>query len=49
MGKELAKKLSIDFMDIDQEIEKKYQMTILKFFKIRGEFLEILKRICHVS
>jgi len=37
VGKELAKKLSIDFMDIDQEIEKKYQMTIPEIFQNKGE------------
>ena len=37
VGKELAKKLSIDFIDIDQEIEKKYQMTIPEIFQNKGE------------
>ena len=37
VGKELAKKLNVAFVDIDQEIEKKYQMNISKIFQTRGE------------
>ncbi len=37
VGKELAKKLNLAFVDIDQEIEKKYQMNIPKIFQTRGE------------
>ena len=37
VGKELAKKLNLSFIDIDQEIEKKYQMNIFKIFRKKGE------------
>ena len=37
VGKELAKKLNITFIDIDQEIEKKCQMNISKIFQTKGE------------
>ncbi len=37
VGKELAKKLDVAFIDIDQEIEKKYQMNISEIFQTRGE------------
>ena len=37
VGKELAKKLNVAFIDIDQEIEKKYQMNISEIFQTRGE------------
>jgi shikimate kinase len=37
VGKELAKKLNLDFIDIDQEIEKKYEMTISEIFQTKGE------------
>ena len=37
VGKELAKKLNVDFIDIDEEIEKKYQMNIPEIFKTKGE------------
>ena len=37
VGKELAKKLNVDFIDIDQEIEKKYQMNIPEIFQTKGE------------
>ena len=38
VGKELAKELGLTFIDIDEEIEKKYQMKIPKIFQIKGEF-----------
>ena len=37
VGKELAKKLNVTFIDIDQEIEKKYQMNIPEIFQTKGE------------
>ena len=37
VGKELAKKLNVTFIDIDQEIEKKCQMNISKIFQTKGE------------
>ena len=37
VGKELAKKLNVAFIDIDQEIEKKYQMKIPEIFQTKGE------------
>ena len=37
VGKELAKKLNVTFIDIDQEIEKKYQMSIPEIFQTKGE------------
>tara|TARA_B100000963_G_scaffold335599_1_gene329874 strand:+ start:5654 stop:6157 length:504 start_codon:yes stop_codon:yes gene_type:complete len=37
VGRELAKKLNIAFIDIDQEIEEKYQMNIAKIFQTKGE------------
>ena len=37
VGKELAKKLSVTFIDIDDEIEKKYQMNIPEIFQTKGE------------
>ena len=37
VGKELAKKLNVAFIDIDQEIEKKYQMNIPEIFLTKGE------------
>ena len=38
VGKELAKKLDLAFIDIDQEIEKKYKITISEIFQTKGEF-----------
>ena len=35
--KRVGKKLNIDFIDIDQEIEKNLGMTISKIFEIKGE------------
>ena len=37
VGKELAKQLNVVFIDIDHEIEKKYQMNISDIFQIKGE------------
>jgi len=37
VGKELAKKLGVTFIDIDHEIEKKYQMKIPEIFQTKGE------------
>jgi len=37
VGKELAKKLNVNFIDIDHEIEKKYQMNISEIFQTKGE------------
>tara|TARA_Y100001958_G_scaffold82361_1_gene55727 strand:- start:1847 stop:2350 length:504 start_codon:yes stop_codon:yes gene_type:complete len=38
VGKELAKELNLTFIDIDEEIEKKYRMSIPKIFQTKGEF-----------
>ena len=32
VGKELAKKLNLSFIDIDQEIERKYNKTVIEIF-----------------
>jgi shikimate kinase len=37
VGKKLAKKLKYDFIDLDEEIEKKEQCTISKIFVSKGE------------
>jgi len=37
MGKKIAKKLNIPFIDLDSEIEKKYNLSILKIFQDFGE------------
>ena len=37
IGSIVSKKLDIDFIDIDQEIEKKFGMKINKIFKEQGE------------
>ena len=37
IGLMVSKKLNIDFVDIDQEIEKKIGMTISKIFENQGE------------
>ena len=37
IGLIVSKKLNIDFIDIDQQIEKKTGMTIAKIFQIEGE------------
>lgn len=37
LGKKLASKIGYQFIDIDHEIEKKFDMTILSFFKLYGE------------
>ena len=37
IGSLVSKKLSIDFIDVDYEIEKKIGMTISKMFEINGE------------
>ena len=50
VGKELAKKLNVTFIDIDQEIEKKYQKNISKFFELAERVSsEKLKKMCHVN
>ena len=47
VGKKLAKKLDISFIDLDKEIEKKYEKTISKIFSDYGEieFRKIEKKI----
>ena len=55
IGSIISKKLNIDFIDIDDEIEKNLGMTISKIFEIKGEryfrkieettTLKILKKI----
>ena len=37
IGSLVSKKLNIDFIDIDQEIEKKIGMTISEIFENKGE------------
>ena len=37
IGKYMAKKLKINFFDIDKLIEKKNEMKITKIFKTKGE------------
>ena len=37
IGSIISKKLNIDFIDIDEEIEKDLGMTISKIFEIKGE------------
>ena len=37
IGSIISKKLNINFIDIDQEIEKKLEMKISDIFKIKGE------------
>ena len=37
IGSIVSQKLKIDFIDIDQEIEKKIGMKIQKIFQIKGE------------
>ena len=37
IGSIVSKKLNIDFIDVDQEIEKKVGMTISKIFENKGE------------
>ena len=37
IGLMVSEKLNIDFVDVDQEIEKKMGMTISKIFEIEGE------------
>ena len=50
VGKELAKKLNLSFIDIDHEIERKYDKTVFEIFKKKVSlFLEKLKKIYHVN
>ena len=37
IGSIVSKKLEIDFIDVDQEIEKKFGMSIAKIFENKGE------------
>ena len=37
IGSIVSKKLNVDFIDVDQEIEKKLGMKISKIFEIKGE------------
>lgn len=37
MGRKLAKQLSYDFIDLDQEIEKRTDTTIGNYFSVNGE------------
>ena len=47
LGKKLAKKLKLKFIDIDQIIEKKEKKTIKEIFEEKGEgyFRKIEKKI----
>ena len=48
IGKDLSKKLIMQFSDIDKIIEKKLKMSIKDIFKKKGEFfLENLKKKSH--
>mgnify|MGYP001243856544 CR=1 FL=1 len=38
VGKELAKRLNLTFIDIDHEIEEKCKMSVPQIFKNKGEF-----------
>ena len=48
VGKELSKKLGYKFIDMDNLIEKKENMTITKIFRVKGEnyFRKIEEKIC---
>lgn len=37
LGNKLADKIGYQFIDIDQEIEKKFDMNVLSFFRLYGE------------
>ena len=37
IGSLVAKKLKLNFVDIDQEIEKNLNITIKKIFEVKGE------------
>ncbi len=43
LGKKLAKKLDLPFIDMDQRIEKKIDSSISAFFKLQGE--EVFRQI----
>ncbi len=47
IGKQLARKLNMEFIDIDDAFESKYKMTITNFFELFGEdkFRELEKGI----
>ena len=47
IGKIVSKKLGLEFIDVDQEIEKELNMNISKIFQIKGEkyFREIEETI----
>ncbi len=49
VGKELAKSLNLDFIDVDHEIEKKCKKTIPEIFKKKGEkyFRNIEEKMCN--
>ena len=55
VGKELAKSIDMDFIDMDLEIEKLEKKTINKIFKEHGEIYfrkkeeELLKNICNLE
>ena len=45
IGKLISKKLKLDFIDIDLEIEKFQENQLIKYLKLDGEtFLEKLKK-----
>ena len=52
VGKELAKKLNFNFLDLDNYIENKYNSTISDIFDIQGEIYfrkiesECVREIC---
>ena len=48
VGKELAKNLNLNFIDSDQEIEKKCKISIPSIFEKKGEdyFRKIEEKIC---
>ena len=48
VGKELAKNLNLNFIDSDQEIEKKCKISIPLIFEKKGEdyFRKIEEKIC---
>lgn len=54
VGKELSKKMKMDFIDVDRYIEKKYKTTINEMFKngedyFRDKEAEAINEICNLD
>ncbi|MEI6694644.1 MAG: shikimate kinase [Bacteroidota bacterium] len=47
IGKQLSRKMNLDFIDIDEAFESRYKMTITNFFELFGEakFRELEQKI----